>query len=83
MKYPGGKRKCFQRLINIMPQHHTYIETHPSGGAVMRNKLPADRNIGIELDINIVQRWRDEEDNVCERVHTDAVSFLRNYKFKR
>lgn len=82
MKYPGGKGKCFQRLINLMPQHHTYIETHLGGGAVMRNKLPADRNIGIDLDSNVIQRWHEEENGVCELFHTNATSFLRNYTFK-
>ena len=51
--YPGGKGGVFQRLINIMPSHEVYIETHLGGGAVMRNKRPARYNIGIEIDPKI------------------------------
>lgn len=31
-----------------MPPHDTYIETHLGGGAIMRRKPPALRNIGVE-----------------------------------
>ena len=26
MNYPGGKGKCYQRLINLMPAHQVYID---------------------------------------------------------
>ena len=58
MRYPGGKGKCFQRLINLMPEHATYIETHLGGGAVMRHKRPAQRNIGIDVDAQVIDAWR-------------------------
>jgi site-specific DNA-adenine methylase len=58
MRYPGGKGKCYQRLINLMPVHETYIETHLGGGAVMRNKRPAARNIGIDIDQQVIDVWR-------------------------
>ncbi|MBS0352463.1 MAG: DNA adenine methylase, partial [Proteobacteria bacterium] len=48
MSYPGGKGKCYQRLINLMPPHETYIETHLGSGAVLRNKRPAKTTIGID-----------------------------------
>ena len=48
MHYQGGKGGVFQKLINRMPPHEVYIETHLGGGAVMRNKRPAGSNIGIE-----------------------------------
>lgn len=57
--YPGGKGEngVFQRLINLMPPHEVYIETHLGGGAVMRNKRPARRNIGIEIDPEVIKLW--------------------------
>ena len=42
MKYLGGKGQTFQKLINLMPPHDVYIETHLGGGAVIRNKKPAN-----------------------------------------
>ena len=39
-----------QPLIAMMPPHDTYIETHLGGGAIMKRKPPALRNIGIDRD---------------------------------
>ena len=41
MNYPGGKGGVYQRLINLMPPHDVYIETHLGGEAIIRNKKPA------------------------------------------
>jgi len=55
MKYPGGKGQTFQKSINLMPPHDVYIETHLGGGAVIRNKKPARRNIGLEIDPKVIE----------------------------
>jgi len=67
--YPGGKGGVFQRLINLMPPHEVYIETHLGGDAVMRNKRPAERNIGLERQailtaINNSNRTKTENNTV-------------------
>lgn len=56
--YPGGKGLSFRHIINLMPPHERYIETHLGGGAVMRHKRPARENIGIELDERVVGLWQ-------------------------
>lgn len=81
MRYPGGKGKCYQRLINLMPPHQTYIESHLGGGAVMRNKKAAQRNIGLDLDSKVIERWQQEFPGICELHQVDAVTFLENYSF--
>ncbi len=60
MKYPGGKGQygVYQKIINLMPPHEVYIETHLGGGAVMRNKRPARVNIGIEINPKVIEMWR-------------------------
>lgn len=82
MRYPGGKGKCYQRLINLMPPHQTYIESHLGGGAVMRNKKAAQRNIGLDLDSKVIERWQSELPGICELHQVDAVTFLENYSFE-
>lgn len=82
MRYPGGKGRCFKHLISLMGEHDTYIETHLGGGATMRQKKPARRNIGIEIDPMVVAKWRAEPNSVCEIVHGDAVDFLRSFPFQ-
>lgn len=57
MRFPGGKNKCFQRLINLIPPHGTYIETHLGSGAVMRFKKRARRSIAFERDPRVVDMW--------------------------
>lgn len=81
MKYPGGKGKCYQHLINLMPPHQTYIESHLGGGAVMRNKKPAQRNIGVDLDPKVTQQWIRDLPDICEIHQSDAVEYLERYKF--
>ncbi|WP_036109640.1 MULTISPECIES: DNA adenine methylase [Luteibacter] len=81
MRYPGGKGKCYQHLINLMPRHHTYIESHLGGGAVLRHKLPAKRNIAIELDESVVARWRADAESNVELVQGDALIYLSGYSY--
>lgn len=81
VRYPGGKGKCFQRLINLMPPHRVYIESHLGGGACMRYKQPAEINIGIDRDESLINVWRREQATSCELVHGDATAFLRTYPF--
>lgn len=81
MKYPGGKGKCYQRLINLMPPHRTYIEPYLGGGAVMRHKKTAANNIGLDLDPNVTAFWRAEYPDICDLHEGDALTFLREFKF--
>lgn len=81
MKYPGGKGKCFQQIINTFPPHTIYIETHLGGGAVMRHKLPADKSIGIDKDPKLIEHWRKHYPTVADYVHGDALDFLTSFQF--
>ena len=60
VNYPGGKNGSgvYQRLINLMPPHSVYIEPFLGGGALMRLKRPAAFNIGVDLDAELIARWR-------------------------
>jgi DNA adenine methylase len=81
MRYPGGKGKCYQHLINLMPRHSTYIESYLGGGAVLRHKLPAKRNIGIDSDHNALARWQDVLPDHTELVNANAIDFLTQFPF--
>jgi len=52
MRYPGGKGGAgvYQTIINNIPPHDTYIETHLGGGNILERKRPAARSVGIDLD---------------------------------
>lgn len=81
MRYPGGKGKTYQHVINLMPPHRVYIETHLGGGAVLRNKRPAERNIGIEWDERVVEKWKGQALPHLELVHGRAEDFLAQFMF--
>lgn len=82
MRYPGGKGKCYQRLINLMPPHEVYVEAFLGGGAVLRHKRPALHSIGIERDPYVAARWRELASPGLELVEGDAMEFLASYPFK-
>jgi DNA adenine methylase len=82
VKYPGGKGKCSQHIINVFPPHTIYIETHLGGGAVLRNKRAARQSIGIDKDEQVISFWRNNYPDLAEYVHADAIEFLRSYPFK-
>lgn len=54
--YPGGKAGSgvYQAIINQIPPHRVYLEPFLGGGAVMRRKLPADINVGVDIDPAVV-----------------------------
>jgi len=76
MHYAGGKGKSYPHLLNLMPPHKTYIESHLGGGAVMRRKRPAQRQIGIDIDPAVIGKWKKMPDRPCDLVCTDAVQYL-------
>ena len=84
MHYPGGKSGCgvYQKLINLIPPHRVYIETHLGGGAILRKKKPAMRNIGVDIDKAVIESWNSEKRDKYKIIHADAMDFLCSWKFE-
>ena len=82
MGYFGSKATSglCQPLIAMMPPHATYIETHLGGGAIMRRKPAALRNIGIDLDARALDAF--ECDYPVELVHGCAHRYLAEFEFE-
>lgn len=78
MRYDGGKGISFPHIINLIPPHRKYIETHLGGGAVMRHKRPAISQIGIDLDSNVIETWNQNLSHHCKIIHGDAVNQLQS-----
>lgn len=81
MTYPGGKNGAgiYQRIINHMPPHETYIEAFLGSGAVLRNKRPARRNIGIDRSREALNLCLDLADDLGRELHLldgDALMLL-------
>jgi DNA adenine methylase len=69
-----------QPIIALMPPHETYIESHLGGGAIMKRKLPALRNIGIDRNQRALEQFRC--DYPVERVHGCAHRFLADFDYR-
>ena len=82
MGYFGSKATSglCQPLIAMMPPHDTYIETHLGGGAIMRRKPAALRNIGIDRDARALDGF--ECDYRVELIHGCAHRFLSESAFE-
>ena len=82
MGYFGSKATSglCQPIIAMMPPHDTYIETHLGGGALMRRKPAALRNIGIDRDARALDGF--ECDYRVELIHGCAHRFLSEYAFE-
>ena len=80
--YFGSKATAglWQSLIAMMPPHDVYIESHLGGGAIMRRKPPALRNIGIDLDGRVIESFRC--DYPVELVDGCAHRFLAGFPFR-
>ena len=79
--YPGGKGLSFRNIINLIPPHEVYIETHLGGGAVMRHKKPAKQNIGIDIDAQVIAQWENMPTwtDICCLYCQSAHDFLQHY----
>lgn len=83
MRYPGGKGGAgvYQTIINNIPPHDTYIETHLGGGNILERKRPAARSVGIDLDPEVIEVWQQLDVPDLELHHGDAVAWLESHQF--
>ena len=54
----GGKGKIYQNIINLIPPHETFISAFLGNCAIMRNKLPTIRNIGLDLNTETLNNFK-------------------------
>jgi len=82
MGYFGSKATSglCQAIIAMMPPHETYIESHLGGGAIMKRKPPALRNIGIDLDSQAIAEF--ECSYPVELINGCAHRFLADYDYQ-
>jgi len=53
LKYPGSKWRIADNIINLIPEHHTYIEPYFGSGAVFFNKQPSNIEMINDLDYDV------------------------------
>lgn len=89
MTYPGGKggNGVYQKIINLIPPHDVYIETHLGGGAIIHYKKPANVNIGIDIDPEVTNKWlscsttKNGDNTGFTIINDDAARWLSSHNF--
>ena len=64
LKYPGGKQRIAEWIINQFPEHHSYVEPYFGSGAVLFNKESANIETVNDLDDRVI--------NLFECIKEDA-----------
>lgn len=81
MNYSGGKGSSFRHILNLIPPHDVYIETHLGGGSVLRNKRPGLQDIGIDRDPKVIEQWKSRFGSRYDVRQGNAHQFLDSYTF--
>lgn len=58
LKYPGSKWNIAGQLINLIPEHHSYVEPFFGSGAVLFNKRASAIETINDLDSDVVNLFR-------------------------
>lgn len=83
--YPGAKEAAgvYQRIISLMPPHDVYIEACLGGGAIMRRKRRAERNIGLDPDGCTIAAFGEARSNRdVELVKADCCEWLPAFQWR-
>nr|DAL76821.1 MAG TPA: DNA adenine methylase [Bacteriophage sp.] len=58
LKYPGSKWNIAPQLVELIPEHHSYVEPFFGSGAVLFNKPASDIETINDLDSDVVNLFR-------------------------
>lgn len=78
MRYPGGKNGggAYQKIINLIPPHETYVELFLGSGAVLRHKKPAPRSFAVEIDSEVMKLHVGDPVARTDYITGNAVDFV-------
>lgn len=72
LAYIGGKNRLANRIIELLPEHTTYVEPFAGGAQVLFHKEPSPVEVLNDLDGDIVNLFR-----VCQAHHEELIRCLR------
>lgn len=58
LKYPGSKWNVASKIVNLIPEHHSYVEPYFGSGAVLFNKPISAIETVNDLDYDVVNLFR-------------------------
>jgi len=72
LSYIGGKRSLANQIIEIFPEHTTYVEAFAGGAQVLFRKEPSKVEILNDLDGELISFYR-----VCQQHYEEPIRYLR------
>src|SRR6266446_6625239 len=72
LPYIGGKNRLAKKIIELFPEHTTYVEPFAGGAQVFFHKEPSAVEVLNDLDGNIVNLFR-----VCQWHYEELIRYLR------
>ncbi len=69
LKYPGSKWNIAGQLVNLIPEHHSYVEPYAGSLALLFNKTPSPIETINDLDYDVV--------NLFQCIQQDAEKLSR------
>src|SRR5438270_9521145 len=72
LSYIGGKNRLAKRLLEIFPEHTTYVEAFAGGAQVFFHKEPSKVEVLNDLDGEIVNFYR-----VCQLHYEELLRYFR------
>ena len=77
MRYPGSKWNIATRLVELIPEHHSYVEPYFGSGAVLFNKPVSDIETINDLDQDVVNLFlciQEDSERLVRMVMTTPFS---------
>jgi DNA adenine methylase len=72
LPYIGGKNRLANRIIELLPPHHTYVEVFGGGASVLLRKLPSKVEILNDLDGEVTNVFR-----VAQLHEEELIRYMR------
>lgn len=72
LPYIGGKNRLAKRIIEVFPEHRTYIEPFAGGAQVLFHKAPSEVEVLNDVDGEVVRFFR-----VCQSHYEELIRYLR------
>jgi len=72
LPYIGGKNRLATKIISMLPEHTTYVETFAGGAQVLFHKPPSHVEVLNDLDYDVVNFFR-----VCQWHYGELIRYLR------
>lgn len=81
MRYTGGKSAAgtWQRIVNLLPPHRTFVELFAGGAAIARLKRPAEDTVLVEKDAAQCARLRAEFGDAARVIRGDGIGFAQYF----